>query len=110
MSALIVCGPSGRFSLMPGANGSGKTTVNEVRVRAHVAGPRLVLVDAHAPQGKSRAQSQSSTNWRPLRAQARLLRNCATGSQIFLALAVMMTIQASPSSTTLPGSSPFSRK
>ncbi|MBB1514322.1 AAA family ATPase [Tessaracoccus sp. MC1627] len=48
-SAPIICELSGRFSLILGANGSGKTTINEAIALAHPRSfPRLAPIDATA--------------------------------------------------------------
>lgn len=55
-NAPIVCDLPGRFSLILGANGSGKTTINEAIALAHPHRfPRLAPVDASALGGAPRA-------------------------------------------------------
>lgn len=55
-NAPIVCELSGRFSLILGANGAGKTTINEAIALAHPHRfPRLAPVDANALGGTPRA-------------------------------------------------------
>lgn len=55
-NAPIVCELSGRFSLILGANGSGKTTINEAIALAHPRTfPRLVPIDATALGATPRA-------------------------------------------------------
>ena len=55
-NAPIVCELSGRFSLVLGANGSGKTTINEAIALAHPRSfPRLAPIDATALGATPRA-------------------------------------------------------
>ncbi len=55
-NAPIVCELSGRFSLILGANGSGKTTINEAIALAHPRSfPRLAPIDATALGATPRA-------------------------------------------------------
>jgi len=55
-NAPIVCELGGRFSLILGANGSGKTTINEAIALAHPQRfPRLAPIDATALGGAPRA-------------------------------------------------------